>query len=197
MLSVLYPVIKGFIVSVTMIVVILMLLRLIINYTDPNPFSTIGRLSFKFKKFTDLALFPVISFLARMKVDIRIAPLIAILVSIVVGYFILQLSYNIFMTVDGVALSVKNASIIRLVGHLLYGFLGIYSLLVIVRIVLSWVISRGNAVLKFLIRVTEPVLEPFRRLIPPLGVFDISPIVVLLLLNFLQIAIGGLFLAKW
>jgi YggT family protein len=35
---------------------------------------------------------------------------------------------------------------------------------------------------------------PFRRIIPPLGMFDISPIVVLLLLNFVRAAVAGVFL---
>ena len=39
----------------------------------------------------------------------------------------------------------------------------------------------------FLDAVTRPLLEPFRRIIPTLGGIDISPIVVLLLLNFARI----------
>ena len=51
--------------------------------------------------------------------------------------------------------------------------------------------SPQNPWLRFLVRVTEPVLGPFRRLIPPLGMFDISPIVVLLLIQLFQRAIMG------
>lgn len=196
MLPVVYPVIQGFIVFVIMIIVVLMVLRLIFNYTDPNPFGAIGRFSYKIKTYTDRMVYPVASFLARMKVDTKIAPLITILVFCVIGYFILQLFFNLFFTIDGVALSIKEPSITRLVGHLLYGFLGIYSLLIVVRIVLSWVTSHGNAVLRFLIKITDPILEPFRRLIPPLGMFDISPIIVLFLINFLQMAVAGVLLAK-
>jgi len=191
MIQGLYPVIKGFIVFVIMIVVILMVLRLIFNYTDPNPFGFIGRSSFKLKKFTDRMVYPVASFLARMKVDTKIAPLIVILVSCVVGYFILQLFFNLFYTIDGVAASIVKSSITGLVGYLLYGFLGIYSLMVVFRIILSWVTSPGNRVLRFLMKITDPIMEPFRRLIPPLGMFDISPIVVLFLLHFLQVAVHG------
>jgi YggT family protein len=48
--------------------------------------------------------------------------------------------------------------------------------------------------MRFLIKLTDPVLEPFRKLIPPLGMIDISPIVVLILLNFLQMAVAGVLL---
>jgi YggT family protein len=53
--------------------------------------------------------------------------------------------------------------------------------------------SFTNPILRFLRRITDPLLEPFRRIIPPLGMFDISPIVVLLLLSFLQAAVRGVF----
>jgi YggT family protein len=43
---------------------------------------------------------------------------------------------------------------------------------------------------------TEPILAPFRRLIPPLGMFDISPIIVILLLQLLQEAVKGTLLAR-
>jgi len=191
-----YPVIQGFIVFCVMIVVILMTLRLIFNYTDPNPFGKIGRLSYKLKKHTDRFVYPVAKLLSRMKLDTRLAPLLAILGFIVAGYFILQLFGNLFFTIDGVAKSLINPSITRLIGYLLYGFLGTYSLLIVIRIVLSWVTSSVNRLTRLLMKLTDPILEPFRRIIPPLGMFDISPIVVLILLNFLQMAVAGVLLTQ-
>lgn len=196
MLPVVYPVIKGFIAFLVMIVVIFMIMRLIFNYTDPNPFGLIGRISFRIKKWTDKFVYPIASFLARMKIDTRIAPLIGILISCVIGYFILQLFYNLFFTVDGVAEGFRTASITRIVGFLLYGFLGFYSLMIVIRIVLSWIVTGTNKALRFLHRLTDPILEPFRKIIPPLGMFDISPIVVLFLLNFLQLAVAGVLLSN-
>ena len=49
-----------------------------------------------------------------------------------------------------------------------------------------------NQLANFLDAVTRPLLEPFRRIIPPLGGIDISPIVVLLLLNFARIAFNNM-----
>jgi YggT family protein len=70
------------------------------------------------------------------------------------------------------------------VGSLLC-FLGYgYLIVLFVRIVLSWFpIERGTAmdtVHRTLRSLTDPVLEPVRRLIPPIGMFDISPIIVLI-----------------
>lgn len=67
---------------------------------------------------------------------------------------------------------------------------------IILSAIFSWlfafdVINRRNRFVSqladFLDRVTAPLLEPFRRIIPPLGGIDISPIVVLLLINFVRI----------
>jgi YggT family protein len=54
------------------------------------------------------------------------------------------------------------------------------------RIIISWGGSYTNRLLVILRRLTDPVLVPFQRIIPPLGMFDISPIVVLILLSLLQ-----------
>lgn len=170
-----------------------MILRLIFNYRDPNPFSFIGRFSYKLKKYTDRIVYPSAGLLAQMRIDTRIAPVLTILGSIVIGYFILQLFFYLFFTIDGVASELIGGSIIKIFGYLLFGALGLYSLAIIIRIVLSWVMPLTNPVLSFLRRITDPVLEPFRRIIPPLGMFDISPIVVLILLSFLQAAVQGVF----
>jgi YggT family protein len=58
------------------------------------------------------------------------------------------------------------------------------------RIVLSWFpVSPGGpmaAIFSFLYRITEPVLGPIRRVIPPLGGFDLSPIIVIIALQLLS-----------
>ncbi|WP_395652006.1 YggT family protein [Brevundimonas sp.] len=49
-----------------------------------------------------------------------------------------------------------------------------------------------NQLSQFLDAVTRPLLEPFRRIIPNLGGIDISPIVVLLLLEFARRLFNGM-----
>jgi YggT family protein len=77
--------------------------------------------------------------------------------------------------------------------------LGLYILVLVVRALLSWFpLSPGSAiypVARFLYTVTEPVLAPVRQLIPPMGGFDVSFLVVLLGLQLVRSAIcsgGGL-----
>lgn len=188
-----FPIIRGFIVFVVMIVVVLMILRLIFNYQDPNPFGIIGRFSRNLKKATDRLVHPFAGMLAQMRMDTRLAPLITILGLIVAGYFTLQLFQTLFFTIDGITANILGGSVTKIVGFLLYGALGLLSLAIVIRIILSWVMSITNPVLRFLRKITDPILEPFRRVIPPLGMFDISAIILLFLLNFLQLAVMGVF----
>jgi YggT family protein len=73
--------------------------------------------------------------------------------------------------------------------------LTLYVYVLIAAAVLSWLIAfnvvntRHGAVAmiaEFLYRVTEPVLAPIRRVMPNLGAIDISPVVVILIIIFIQ-----------
>ena len=63
---------------------------------------------------------------------------------------------------------------------LLIRLLDIYSWILIIRAILSWVNPNPyNPVVQILYRITEPVLAPVRRVVPPVGGLDLSPLVVL------------------
>lgn len=72
----------------------------------------------------------------------------------------------------------------------------LYSWALIIYILMSWFPdARQTAVGRFLTKICEPYLEPFRRFVPSLGMFDISPIVAFITLN---LATRGLIeLAQW
>ncbi len=61
----------------------------------------------------------------------------------------------------------------------------LYVVVLFARAILSWFPLRSDSpfvpVARFLNTITEPVLAPFRRIIPPMGMFDVSFIIVLLL----------------
>lgn len=64
----------------------------------------------------------------------------------------------------------------------------LFQLAIIVRVVLSWFPLSGGAgrsVMDVLVRITEPVLGPVRRVLPTMAGLDLSPVVVILLLNVL------------
>lgn len=60
----------------------------------------------------------------------------------------------------------------------------IYSVVLIVYALLSWVPDLRGPWVRYLAMLVEPILNPLRRIIPPLGGLDMSFLVVVLLLNF-------------
>jgi YggT family protein len=67
----------------------------------------------------------------------------------------------------------------------------LYSYAILARIVLSWIpLERNNLVVQFIYKITEPILAPFRIILPLGGMgLDLSPIIVFFLINLLQRAI--------
>ena len=78
--------------------------------------------------------------------------------------------------------------------HLLVALTQIYSFILLARIILSWIpnVDRSNQIVQLLYQLTEPVLEPVRRTIPPLGMIDLSPIIVFIGLRILQSVLLGM-----
>ena len=78
---------------------------------------------------------------------------------------------------------------------LIHTIIWLYIYMLIAQAVLSWllafgIVNRYNRVVAtigdFLWRVTEPLLRPIRRILPDLGGIDISPVILILLLIFLD-----------
>lgn len=60
---------------------------------------------------------------------------------------------------------------------------------ILIQVILSWVAQGWHPVAGALHAVNEPLLRPFRRLLPPLGGFDLSPLFAIILLQFLSFLI--------
>jgi YggT family protein len=59
----------------------------------------------------------------------------------------------------------------------------LYSLILLARVLVSWFqVDPYNPLVQWLYRLTEPVLAPIRRLLPPAGAIDFSPIVAFILI---------------
>ncbi len=72
-------------------------------------------------------------------------------------------------------------------------FLTALSLAILARVIMSWVtmFAPDSPIVKtindMLNQMTEPVLGPLRRVIPPLGMFDLTPMIALILLQVIQV----------
>jgi YggT family protein len=177
------------IIGLIVAAIVLMLLRLALNYADLNPFS---RPVLLVRNLTDPFVNPVRRSLVGFGFSPNMAPLVTILIVILVGWLALTLANDVIGTFYGMYLRGREGRIIALVGTLLYGFLSVYSMLILIRIIFSWgMVGQSNALMRFLHRATDPLLVPLRRIIPPLGFFDISPLVAFMLIWLFQAAIAG------
>ncbi len=121
--------------------------------------------------------------------------------SIVLMWLVKSVELMLVMLVSGRSLSLLaplGLAIPELVGLAIDVFL--YAILI--QVILSWVNPGGyNPVIALIDRLTDPLMRPARRIIPPMGGLDLSPMVVMiglvllkmLLLPPIRYLIGGLF----
>ncbi|HKJ70259.1 MAG TPA: YggT family protein [Gammaproteobacteria bacterium] len=80
------------------------------------------------------------------------------------------------------------ANFIDAVAFLVNAVLTLMFWIVLIRVLMSWVSPDPyNPLVRALYQLTDPILRPAQRLIPPIGGLDLSPILVLLAIQFLKI----------
>ena len=186
------------IIAITVAAIVLILLRSLFKYLDLNPFKwsvrTVGRL-------TDPVIHAVRHLLIGFRIEPSVAPFIAVVLILVCGYFTFMLVENILNTVAGILFAFSRPWVgvpAAIVGYLLFGFLVFYTLMIFLRILFSYLTTgHPSRWVRLLFRSTEPLLAPLRRMIPTMGMFDVSPIVAFIILYLLQFAVAGTLLKGW
>lgn len=184
--GIVFPIVYLVVWSVFLVFLAILLLRLFYNYADPNPFGVVGRFGYKVRKFTEKWVYPAARFLATFRIDTRLAPLLTIFIALVLTYFGLQIVENLFFIIDGLTLGVASGNPKMFIGFVLYGLLSLLILFIFIRFIAQWFVFHRRTFLAFVVRVTNPILLPVQRLIPPVGMFDISAMLVLILIGLLQ-----------
>lgn len=71
-------------------------------------------------------------------------------------------------------------------------FFSIIYFILVVRIIISWFgVNPYNEIVQIILRISEPILAPFRRLPLRVGMIDFSPVFAFMLITFLQSLIVG------
>lgn len=79
-------------------------------------------------------------------------------------------------------------------GDILGKLISLYEIALLIRIVLSWVPHNPyNQAIQFLYKITDPVLNPVRKLIPPFRGIDFSPVIVFIGLGIVKRIVGRIF----
>nr|WP_136250372.1 YggT family protein [Ningiella ruwaisensis] len=100
---------------------------------------------------------------------------------------IITLSFMITGGIPGF-LSLLVPGVIVLIGHIF----DVVFYILIIRAILSWVSQGGNPIEMVMYQLTEPLLAPIRRIIPPMGGLDLSILIAILAIQFIRILIGDL-----
>jgi YggT family protein len=178
--------------------IVLIVLRSLFNYMQANPFSWAA---INLRRATEPVLVRVRAVLRGFRLDPKVAPFIAVILIIVAGYMVILVVGGVLNTIAGIlfALSARQPGTpVAIIGYLVFGLLGLYTLAIFARIIFSWVgASYANPFLRSLFYVTEPLLGPLRRRVPPMGMFDISPIVAFLILWVCKAAVASTLLRGW
>ena len=173
-------------------VILLMIVRLIADAMDLNPFAWTSR---TIRRLSEPIMIPMRGGLRGIGVNPKYAPVVVILITLLVGVFVLQMVTITAVSIAGVIESVRIGAFFWVLGFILYGLLSIYAPLIIIRVIFSIaMLSYSYRIMRFLVGITEPLLGPLRRVVPVLGRFDVSPIVALLIVWVCQAAVVSIFL---
>ncbi|MBI3949172.1 MAG: YggT family protein [Acidobacteria bacterium] len=180
------------------VIIVLMLLRGMITWFNLNPF---GWFAYNVRRLTEPMVEPLRRNLFAMQARRDIAPLLLVIFVLIVAYFVLGLldqfhQATVYAAAGLSALSQGQSfqGIRYVIGALAIGVLSVVITAIIVQVIFSWVGVWGNWLARLVNRIAEPVLMPFRRMIPPLGVIDISPLIAIMILSLISAAVRAVIL---
>jgi YggT family protein len=178
--------------------ILLILLRSLLNYMEVNPFTWSA---INLRRATEPVLSRVRAVLIGFRLDPKVAPFIAVILIIVTGYMVILVLESLLNTAAGIAYALSARQIgapVAILGYLLFGLLGLYTLTIFIRIILSWLgFSYASRLMRLVFNVTEPLLGPLRRSVPAMGMFDVSPVIAIIIIWVCKAAVAGTLLRGW
>ena len=111
--------------------------------------------------------------------------------TLLVTFFVLYLTLFVILLIQNITPDFARIATSAIV-YLPLLTLRLYTFLIIVRVVLSWVSTGGyNPAVAIIYTLTDPVLRPIQRLLPSMGGFDLSPIFAIILVGALIRLVSG------
>lgn len=111
--------------------------------------------------------------------------------SAIAAWLLVLVKYLLLMLLIGGAIRLNVLPLLSLFGLLQLAVSGLTALLIVYAI-LSWVPSASSMLHDLVARLAEPLVRPFRRFIPLVGGVDLSPLVVIVVLQIGAIVLGNL-----
>lgn len=154
-----------------------------------DPFGAIGRFT---RRAIDPLFAPVTRAVLRRGGLPAHAPWYALGAAVIAGILILTVLAFIRdqLVIAAFAAAHGSSGLVRLIVGWTFAILQIALL---VRVVSSWLgLSPYSRWIRWAVVITEPILAPLRRIVPTIGIFDITPIVAYFLLRVLESLVLGL-----
>jgi YggT family protein len=130
---------------------------------------------------------PVVVPLRRIIPPVGRVDTATVLVAFIIQYLLIMLILLIF----GKSATIGTIALTAVVDLVLL-MLRLFVFAIIIRVILSWISPGGyNPALAIIHALTDRVLLPFRRIIPPLGGLDLSPLVAIILITAVTIVVAG------
>lgn len=170
-----------------------MLIRFLLQYARADFYNPLSQFVVKVTTPLVRPVRRIIPGLAGLDLaTLLIAYLLTVLQIALVGTHISQ--YQIPGLIDGQSLLPLTIALVALVDIIALS-IGIFIVAIIIQAISSWINPGSyNPILGLLHSLTEPMLRPARRLLPPIGGLDLSPLLVLLALQVAKMLIVGLIL---
>ena len=130
---------------------------------------------------------PVVVPLRRIIPPVGRVDTATVLVAFIIQYLLILLILLIFGKTAGIGAIALTAFV-----DLVLLMLRLFVFAIIIRVILSWISPGGyNPALAIIHALTDRVLLPFRRIIPPLGGLDLSPLFAIILITAVTIVVAG------
>jgi uncharacterized protein YggT (Ycf19 family) len=170
------------IISVSVLVALLLVLRVIINYVTSNPF---GWVQYHLRRITEPLVLPIRSQFGGRYMRFDLMPLVMAAIIFMTGSFIGGMILKLAGIWDSVASTAfygrPSAAFWAIQGVTLAGWL--YTVAFLLRYLLPWLgYGYRSPIMRLSFRLTEPLLRPLRRYFVA-NMFDFSPIIAILLVD--------------
>lgn len=175
--------------AVAVVAAVVCLIDWLVRTRRLNPFGAIARFT---RRTVDPLLVPVERMVVRAGGQPAAAPLWFLAFVVVGGILVLSLLEFVLgqALVASRLSSMGSRGVIQLLVS--WGFM-VLRLAILVRVISAWTrLSPYSKWIAWAFRITEPLLGPLRRIIPPIGMIDISPIVAYFLLGLLEGSLSSL-----
>ncbi len=115
--------------------------------------------------------------------------------AVVLCFLVLLIKFILLQSIGGLGISIGGSIVAAIFGASReVGLIGVvfdvFFFSILAMVILSWVAPGGSPISSLLRSITSPILTPIQKVVPPMGGFDLSPLVALIGIQFIRIVLN-------